>query len=90
MIPFTQYKRPDGRKVPTGIERPAAIEMMAQRLIKQGFHFEIEDLGNGTVHMETTDGASVIAFAVCKNGPEVPEAVDKMIREANEIACGNN
>lgn len=89
MIPFTQFKRPDGRKVQTGIERPAAIEMMAQRLLKQGFVFEIEELMTGMVSMEVTDGRSVIASEICTNGPDVPPTVDRMIRNANERICSD-
>lgn len=86
MIPFTQYLRPDGRKRATEIERPAAIEAMAQAFINAGGRFESEELTNGIVSLTAVykvEGAEMdIAIALCVNGPAVPHAVDAVVRDA--------
>lgn len=77
MIPFTQYMRPNGRKVPVEINRPPKIEAVAKELIAAGFVFEIEHTMSNSVVMYVTnakDEEDLAAIEVCPNGPEVPEA----------------
>jgi hypothetical protein len=93
-IPFTQYLRPDGRKRPVLIERPAEIEALAKAIIDAGYRFEIEELTTGEASMEILkdvpdpDINDSLAMEICPNGPTVgdvlgvPESVDKMIRDA--------
>lgn len=93
-IKFTQYLRPNGRTKVIEIERPSEIEALAQGLLKQGYVFEIEELQTGEVSMSIEDHSKedpeVIAMEICPNGPEVPNAVDKMIREAYEQRTTRN
>ena len=84
MIPFTQYMLPDGRKKDTGIERPAAIEALASKIIEAGFRFEAEVLGTGSVSLtivgQNEEGEEDdLDIEVVENGPEVREAIDRMI-----------
>lgn len=83
---FTQFLRPDGRRRETEIHRSPEIEALANGLAMQGYSFEIEELSTGDVSMEVVkhggDDPEVIAGEICRNGPEVPIAVDKMIRDA--------
>ena len=81
MIPFTQYFMPDGRKEPVEINRSEEVEVKAHQIIASGFRFEIEVLTTGEVSMTITndeDGDMAIEI-VSGNGPEIPEAVDRMI-----------
>jgi hypothetical protein len=80
-IPFTQYLRPDGRKKPVTISRPAEIEQMANDIINAGYWFECEELVNGVVSFTITDDDDDHAAEVCHNGPNVPDVVDRMISE---------
>lgn len=87
-IPFTQFLRPNGRKRVETIERPAEIEAIAEQLQQAGVVFEIEELQNGVVSMEAVrptggdDDPEVLASELCRNGPEVPRMVDKLVKEA--------
>jgi len=81
-IEFTQYLRPDGRRTMVDIDRSPEIEALADKIVAAGGRFECEHL--------TTDHASFtvaylgddLAIEVCKNGPEVPAAVDRLVRKA--------
>lgn len=64
---------------------------MAIRLIEAGFHFDIEELMDGTVSMTVEPNApdadgedQPIAIELCPNGPDVPAAVDRLITAAAE------
>jgi hypothetical protein len=88
-IPFTQFLLPDGRRTEVRIERPMDVAGKAQELIRAGFRFEIELLRNGMVsmdcsHPDVVDEEGPIASAVCRNGPEVPASVDKVVEGAWE------
>jgi len=81
MIPFIQYLRPDGRKIYAEISRPEEVELKAGQIMAAGFRFEVEILTTGQVSMTITndeDGDVATEIIPC-NGPEVPEAVDRMI-----------
>ena len=81
-IPFTQYKYPDGRKVPLEVDRPFRIWAKAMALIAQGFRFEAEVLQTtGEVSLTIADDEEDLAIEVCSNGPEVLTAVDKLIMD---------
>lgn len=85
MIRFTQFLRPDGRQVETTIDRPPEIEAMASAVVAQGVRLEIEVLRTGEVSLEAVDLEleDSLACELCDNGPEVPEAVDRLVREAH-------
>lgn len=84
-IKFTQFLRPDGRKVPVTIDRPEPIEKRAQEIIDAGYRFEIEELTTGQVHMTITGfdpsfgEEADLAHRICVNGPPVPTNIDEMI-----------
>ena len=89
-IPFTQFLMPDGRQEQVKINRPADIETMAHKVIRAGYAFEIEMLGDyATISMEVINKRErVLSSALCHNGPTepnklgVPDSVDKIVREA--------
>ena len=87
-IPFTQYMRPDGRKVPVTIARPDEIESLAQAFIDRGGWFECEHLTTHEVSLtacfNVDDEPEDIAIRVVPNGPEVPGAVDELVREVTK------
>ena len=79
-IPFTQYLLPNGRRAPVCIERAPQIESLAEQIIAQGFAFECEMLRTGEVRLTITDPAHGDAdFEMSKNGPEVGNAVDRLV-----------
>lgn len=84
-IPFTQFIRPSGRPQPVTVDRPAEIEAMAQELIEAGYRFEIEVLTTGHINMDCVrPGADEpLAGELSRNGPEVLEAVDRMVTAAH-------
>lgn len=87
MIEFTQYLLPDGRRRITEIERSDDIEAMAKHFIDSGGRFESELLSDlqtvslTAVH-KINDEDDDIAIVICKNGPDIPEAVDKLVLKA--------
>jgi hypothetical protein len=86
VIPFTQCLRPDGRKRPVEFDRPPEIERLAREFIDHGGYFECEELTTG--HASLTAGhpdaeTGDIAIEVVVNGPEVPGAVDRLVKRVN-------
>lgn len=84
-IPFTQFLRPDGRKIPVVFERDGKIAAVAAELIKVGCTFEVEALKTGEVSLECIGpDADSLATELCANGPDVPEVVDRLVMAARE------
>ena len=88
-ISFTQFLLPHGERRQTRIERPAEIEALAETFIKSGGRFESEMLGDletvSLTAVHKVDGEdNDIACEVCKNGPDIPDAVDRLVRHASE------
>jgi hypothetical protein len=86
MIPFIQFIRPHGLRRYTEITRPEEIEKLARDLINLGYVFEIEELTTGEISMECLhhENEHSAALEICKNGPDVPVAVDKLVKTAHE------
>ncbi len=82
MIPFTQYKLPDGHAETISVDRPADIEEKANAVIAAGGIFEIEILTTGEVSMEVMLHGEPLAGELCENGPAVPPAVDRLVNAA--------
>jgi hypothetical protein len=78
-IPFTQYLRPNGERRPESIEVAPEIYHKADAIIKAGFRFECEILMNGYVHLTVSDDEDDYAREVVPNGPQVPQAVDRLV-----------
>ena len=92
-IPFTQYLRPDGRKVAVRIDRDPAVEAKAATLLVKGYRFECEVLTTGDCsftinHPAKLDGAD-LDIELSSNGTEVPLAVDRLINRyySRIISC---
>lgn len=90
-IQFTQYLRPNGKKTEVSIERPEYIETLADEFTEKGGYFECEELSTGHAsftagHPSVLDGD--IAIEVVMNGPDVPEAVDRLVHKAHEWMYG--
>ena len=83
-ITFTQFMRPNGRRVETSIDRPEEIEQMADALKAKGLRFEVEVLTTGHVSMAIEDKEETIAMRVVPNGPETLKAVDELVIEASK------
>jgi hypothetical protein len=86
-IPFRQYLRPDARRREVKIDMPQEVELLAQEFIDGGGRFECEELRTGeasltAVHDVEGEPAD-IAIEVVPNGPEVPPAVERLVRRAS-------
>jgi hypothetical protein len=81
-IPFTQYLRPNGRRRQVSIERPSLVEKMADHVISRGYVFECEELSNGTCSLTVTNDEGDLEVELCRNGPEVSDAVDVLVKRA--------
>jgi hypothetical protein len=82
---FTQYLRPHGRPQEVEIARPADIEQLAAAVRVRGFAFEIEVLTTGEINMDCCNEDEQLCCEVCDNGPQVPDAVDRLVRQAHKI-----
>jgi hypothetical protein len=79
-IPFTQYLRPDGRKVEVSIDRPDDIYGLAKSIIERGYRFECEHLSTGHASLTIAGNYDDEDIEVVANGPKVPIAIDRMIK----------
>lgn len=83
-IEFTQFLMPNGRKDTVWIERPMEIVIKAKEIVNAGFSFECEMLTDyNTISLTIADDDGDYAIKVVPNGPEVPEAIDRMILDFN-------
>ncbi len=79
-IEFTQFRMPDGTPDTVWIERPEAMVAKAKEIAEAGYRFECEMLGDyATISLTIADDKGDHAIEVVPNGPEVPEAIDRMI-----------
>lgn len=84
MIQFTQFLRPDGDKRSTLVSRGKDVEEKARRLKEAGLKLEAEILPTGVVSFTVFDPGTEedIAIELSPNGPEVGDAVDRLIERA--------
>lgn len=85
-ITFTQYLRPNGKKLMVVIDMDKDTEDKAIKLIQHGCHFEIEVLNTGLVAMYSykRDDEDCISIKLCENGPSIVEGVKELINETYE------
>lgn len=89
-VPFTQFLRPDGRQIGVWIDRSPEVAEIARALAADGVRFEVEHLMTGEASFEAVrDGSDgepdSLASEIVPNGPGVPEAVDRLVREAAAV-----
>ena len=88
-IPFTQYVLPSGRPKEVSIERPDGIVIRAEALIAKGYRFECEmltDMQTVSLTVVDPDDEGDIAIELCKNGPGLGPAVDRLVDQAEKFA----
>lgn len=79
-IPFTQFILPDGHEKTVWIDRPEEIREKACAIMARGLRFECEILTTGDCSFTITDPEKGdLAIETCKNGPDVPGTVDRLI-----------
>jgi len=80
-VQFTQYLRPNGRKVTQYIDLKPEIEKMAQTIIDCGYRFESEILSDEITcsFTITNDEEGDVYIVLVHNGPEVPQKISEMI-----------
>lgn len=83
-IPFTQFMLPNGRRVQVSVDRSSEVEEKAQKLISEGFAFEVEILRNGVVNMDCNRGDVILGQELATNDTDVPEKVDRLVNKAYE------
>lgn len=93
-VQFTQFMRPRGRReaVWIDLELDDDFQHLVNDLAARGVKFEIEELQTGHVSMEAVGPEDehgdpiVYAHEICANGPDVPDRVEKLVREAHKAA----
>jgi hypothetical protein len=85
---FTQFMFPDGCRKPVIIDMPDEIERLAADISASGYRFEIECFPDTQlVHMDCCNEDAPLWSEVVKNGPEVPVAVERLVRRSfDELA----
>ena len=79
-IEFTQFLMPNGRQDTVWIDRPDEIVARAKQIRAAGYEFHCEMLGDHkTISLTISNDEGDHAAEVVANGPEVPEAIDRMI-----------
>lgn len=86
-VPFTQFLMPDGRRREVTFECKEEFDSAVKFLLDFGARFECEILSIGavslTVEFFTPDREDLtLAHEISANGPEVTEAVEKLITNA--------
>jgi hypothetical protein len=89
-IPFTQYLLPNGKTKKIQISLDLETEDLANQFIEAGGCFEAEMLTDYktvslTACFVVDDEMQDIASEVIENGPEVPEAVKRLVESATEF-----
>ena len=79
-IPFTQYLRPNGRKVEVTIDRPDEVSSLAAKIIDRGYRFEVEHLISGHASFTIAGPDDDEDIELTLNGPDVPAAVDRLVK----------
>lgn len=89
-VPFTQYLLPNGRtkQVAFGVTGETAVK--ARSILDKGCKFEAEMLPTGMVSLSVSDGEQDIAIEVTPNGPEIPEAVVRLVEAAATAGGGGD
>ena len=81
-IEFTQFLLPHGRSQTVRIERSQEIAEKARAIITAGFRFECEMLTDyRTISLTISNDERDHAIKVVPNGPQVPEAIDRMVMD---------
>lgn len=85
-IPFIRHF-PSGRRGAQEIARSPKIETKAAEFIDHAGRFLIEILPDGKVHLmaiiDLAEGCTKVADEICANGPDLMEAVDRLIETAH-------
>lgn len=83
-IQFTEFVLPRGEKRNMHVKRPFAITQKAKHILALGYRFEAEILPNSKVSLTITSDICDVCIEICNNGPEVLEAVDRLIMSFTE------
>lgn len=83
-IRFTEFVLPRGEKRNMFVKRPFAITQKAKHILALGYRFEAEVLTTGQISLTITSDICDVCIQICNNGPEVLEAVDRLIMSFNE------
>lgn len=80
IIPVTEYRRPNGQKIERTYQASSSLVYeKAYSLIQQGYHFTLENLGNGMVAFTISDDNEDLTTIVSVNGLTAPASFEQMI-----------
>ena len=87
MVPFTQFLRPNGERKETWIEMPTDVELLARRFIDEGGAYTSELLPRTNevslcAEFGIEDERKDVVCVIAQNGPDIPDAVEQLIRES--------
>ncbi len=84
---FTQYLLPDGRQKQATFEIADDLQSHLTTIEAVGARLECEVLTTGAVSLTvTSEDGNDFDIELVPNGPEVPAAVDRLVRRFNEDA----
>jgi hypothetical protein len=88
-VPFVQFMRPGGQRVPNSVERSPEIAAKARALIEAGCELQCEVLTTGQVFMDcVSPDDEQLANELVGNGPETLPAVDRLVEAAHARLFG--
>lgn len=77
---------PGGKRLLSQIDRGPEVEKLACEFIACAGRYLIEIRQDGKVHLmaiiDKAEGCTEVAHEAVENGPELPKAVDRLIRES--------
>lgn len=83
-IPFTQYLRPDGRRISVAAPVPNGYAAGVEAVLDHGWEFECEVLTTGQVSLTVSDGEEDVAgpFISGNNEAGVEHSLRQLITQA--------
>ena len=86
-VPFTQYLRPNGRRVQATIQVAGEVAEAARAVVARGWRFEVEVLTTREVSLTVVDFEDMtLAIDIVPNGPGVIDAVGRIAMAAAKLA----
>lgn len=84
-IPFIRTL-PSKKRVLNEVSRPPAIEQQAAEFIDHAGRYLLEITADLQVHLmaiiDKAEGCVKVAEEFCENGPDLPDAVDRLVAES--------
>ena len=87
-IPFTQYMLPNGARRSATFECNEETYAQSKRLLEDGYYFDAEILSTGMVSLTCEEEDRLVNIEVVANGPDVVQAVERLVAESYATVFG--